>query len=49
MSAVLIFIFGLFIGSFLNVLVDRIPRGETVIKGHSHCEFFAKKILPGMI
>jgi len=35
---ILVFIFGLFIGSFLNVLADRLPRGETVVKGRSHCE-----------
>jgi leader peptidase (prepilin peptidase) / N-methyltransferase len=35
---VLIFIFGLFVGSFLNVLVDRLPRDESVVKGRSHCE-----------
>jgi len=33
-----LFIFGFFIGSFLNVLADRLPRGETVIKGRSHCD-----------
>jgi leader peptidase (prepilin peptidase) / N-methyltransferase len=33
-----IFILGLFVGSFLNVLADRLPRNETVIKGRSHCE-----------
>lgn len=32
------FIFGLIIGSFLNVLVDRIPRNESIIKTRSHCE-----------
>ena len=40
----LLFIIGLFFGSFLNVLVDRIPRGETFIKGHSHCEFCNKML-----
>ena len=39
-----LFFFGLFFGSFLNVLVDRIPRGETFIKGHSHCEFCKKNL-----
>jgi len=33
-----IFIIGLFIGSFLNVLADRLPREESVVKGRSHCE-----------
>ncbi len=34
-----LFILGLFIGSFLNVLVDRLPREESIAKGRSHCEF----------
>lgn len=34
----IIFIFGLFIGSFLNVLGDRIPKGKSPIKGRSHCD-----------
>lgn len=39
MLLVLLFLFliGLFIGSFLNVLIDRLPRGETIL-GRSHCE-----------
>ena len=32
------FIFGLFIGSFLNVLGDRLPKGKSPIKGRSRCE-----------
>ncbi|MDA1316578.1 MAG: prepilin peptidase [bacterium] len=32
-----LFIIGLFIGSFLNVLADRLPRGETIL-GRSKCE-----------
>ena len=34
----LVFFFGTFIGSFLNVLIDRPARGETVFWGSSHCE-----------
>ena len=41
---VILFILGLFIGSFLGVLVDRIPRKENVIKGHSHCENCKKEL-----
>jgi leader peptidase (prepilin peptidase) / N-methyltransferase len=37
------FILGLLIGSFLNVLIDRIPRGEK-LTGRSYCEN-CKKIL----
>jgi leader peptidase (prepilin peptidase)/N-methyltransferase len=39
-----LFVIGCFIGSFLGVLIDRIPRGETVFKGRSHCES-CKKVL----
>jgi len=31
------FLLGLFIGSFLNVAIYRLPRGETIILGRSHC------------
>ncbi len=34
----LIFIFGLFIGSFLNVLVDRLPQGKSPFRGRSVCD-----------
>ena len=33
-----IFIVGLFAGSFLNVLADRLPKGKSPIKGRSHCD-----------
>ncbi len=33
-----ILIMGLFFGSFLNVIIDRLPRGESFISGRSHCE-----------
>lgn len=33
-----LFVFGLFVGSFLGVLVDRIPRGEQFSSGRSYCE-----------
>ena len=32
-----IFIFGLFIGSFLNVLSDRLPKGENFLNSRSYC------------
>lgn len=34
-----LFIIGISIGSFLNVLIDRFARDESVIKGRSYCEF----------
>jgi len=39
-----VFIIGCFIGSFLNVIVDRLPRSEGVITGRSHCESCTRKL-----
>ncbi|HSW96779.1 MAG TPA: prepilin peptidase [Candidatus Saccharimonadales bacterium] len=36
--SIVFFLFGLLIGSFLNVLIDRIPQGISVIKGRSRCD-----------
>ena len=44
MVIILIFILGLFVGSFLNVLADRLPREESVIQGRSHCEKCKKNL-----
>lgn len=41
-----IFILGLFIGSFLGVLSDRLPKSEQVLKGRSHCDFCKRKLQP---
>ncbi|MCX7881376.1 MAG: prepilin peptidase [Patescibacteria group bacterium] len=38
-----IFILGLSVGSFLNVLIDRLPKGEP-ITGRSHCDYCKKKL-----
>ena len=38
------FLLGLSVGSFLNVLIDRLPRGESVIWGRSHCDHCNKKL-----
>lgn len=35
--SVFVFIFGTVIGSFLNVVIYRTPRHESLIKGRSHC------------
>ncbi len=33
----LLFLLGLCVGSFLNVLIERLPKGEGVVGGRSHC------------
>ena len=38
-SILLLFILGIVVGSFLGVIVDRIPRGEQILVGHSHCDY----------
>ncbi len=38
-----LFIFGTAIGSFLNVLIDRLPNDESIM-GRSHCDYCRKKI-----
>ena len=37
MELLIAFIFGLLLGSFLNVVILRIPQGESVVFGGSHC------------
>lgn len=44
MLSVFIFILGSFFGSFLNLLVDRLPKGENVISGRSHCDSCGKPL-----
>lgn len=34
---IIIFIFGILIGSFLNVIIYRLPRGESIVFPSSHC------------
>jgi len=35
--AIVVFIFGLLIGSFLNVVIHRLPLGESIVFPGSHC------------
>lgn len=37
MAALLLFPVGLVLGSFLTVVAHRVPRGESVVAGRSHC------------
>ena len=40
---IFLFIIGLHIGSFLNVLIDRLPKGKSIL-GRSRCDFCKKKL-----
>ncbi len=42
--ASILFIVGICVGSFLNVLIDRLPRNVSVVKGRSRCEFCKKEL-----
>lgn len=44
MMYIVIFILGLFFGSFFGVLIDRIPKGKDVVSGRSKCDFCKKEL-----
>lgn len=46
MFLTVVFIFGICIGSFLNVVIIRLPRHESLIKRSSHCMTCQAKIRP---
>lgn len=46
MVLTIVFIFGICIGSFLNVVIIRLPRNESLIKRSSHCMTCGAKIRP---
>lgn len=41
---IFLFLLGLSVGSFLNVLIDRLPKGESVIRGRSYCDHCRHKL-----
>jgi leader peptidase (prepilin peptidase) / N-methyltransferase len=45
-NLVIVFIFGALFGSFLNVVIYRIPRGESVVFPASHCPHCNAKLKP---
>jgi len=47
MIVVFVFIFGLFIGSFLNVVIYRLHREESFVKGRSKCLFCGHRLQVG--
>ena len=38
LSVLLVFIFGAVVGSFLNVVIDRLSTGRSIVYGRSYCE-----------
>jgi len=45
-AKIIVFIFGSIVGSFLNVCIHRMPKGESVVWPRSHCPKCSKRI-PG--
>jgi len=46
LAAIFAFLFGLIIGSFLNVVIYRLPRGESLASPPSHCPGCGKPVRP---
>lgn len=44
LEKIIIFIFGSVVGSFLNVCIYRLPRGESIVRPSSHCPACKKPI-----
>ena len=45
-STLLVFVLGSAIGSFLNVVIDRLPIRKTILLGRSHCDSCKRKLGP---
>ena len=41
---IIIFLLGIAVGSFVNVLVDRLPNGQSIWRGRSHCDVCKKTL-----
>ncbi|HYM64890.1 MAG TPA: prepilin peptidase, partial [Candidatus Sulfotelmatobacter sp.] len=41
---VLVFLLGLFFGSFFGVIIDRTEKGKSIVKGRSKCDFCKKEL-----
>ncbi|TZE83469.1 prepilin peptidase [Calorimonas adulescens] len=46
MLYLIVFLLGLAMGSFFNVCIYRLPRGESIISPHSHCTSCNTKLKP---
>jgi leader peptidase (prepilin peptidase) / N-methyltransferase len=44
-TTIFLFVFGLLVGSFLTVVAHRVPRGESVVGGRSHCPSCSAQIV----
>lgn len=44
--ALVVGLFGLMIGSFLNVVIHRVPRGESIVRPRSHCPGCSAAVRP---
>jgi leader peptidase (prepilin peptidase) / N-methyltransferase len=44
--AILAGVFGAAIGSFLNVCIDRLPEGQSIVTGRSHCDSCQRQLRP---
>ncbi len=43
-TAIVGFILGIYFGSFLNVCIDRLPQGQSIVMPPSHCAVCGKKL-----
>ena len=43
---IFLFTIGAFVGSFLNLVSDRLPKGKKIVFGHSKCDFCGKSLGP---